>query len=76
MQFLLHRIPFCRQGQIRRADGEYDTLSVLVVFLPQEQPFNFNDISESVKHDNIMINVNYMYACMYTSFIIDDCTQV
>lgn len=60
MQFLLHRIPFRRQGQIRRADGEHDTLSVLVVFLPQEQPFNFIDISESVKHDNIMINMNYI----------------
>ena len=51
MQFLLHRSPFCRQGQIRRTDGEHDTLSALVVFLPQEQPYNFIDISESVKHD-------------------------
>ena len=56
----MHRRPFCRRGQIRRADGEHDTLSVLVVFLPQEQPFNFNDISESVKHDNMMINMNYI----------------
>ena len=60
MQFLLHRSPFRRQGQIRDGDGEHDTLSALVVFLPQEQPYNFIDISESVKHDNI----------------IDDCAQV
>jgi len=48
MHFLLHRIPFFTQGHL--ADGKQDVLSPLVIFFPQEQPFNPTDISESVRY--------------------------